>query len=51
MGRLEGGDDALGPAELEEGLEHLVVVHRLVPGPTDVGQVGVLGPERMATIL
>ncbi len=43
--RLEGGDDALGVGEQLEGLEHLGIVGRVVLGPADGGQVGVLGPE------
>ena len=45
VGRLEGGDDALGAAQQLERVEHLVVGDRLVAGPADVGQVGVLGPD------
>ena len=45
MRRLEGGDDPLGAAQQLEGVEHLVVGDRLVAGPTDVGEVGVLGPD------
>ena len=45
VGRLEGGDDPLGLGQQPEGGQHLVVVGRLVGGPADRGQVGVLGAD------
>ena len=45
VGRLERRDDALGPAEELEGVDHLGVGDLLVAGPADGRQVGVLGPD------
>ena len=45
MCRLERGDDALGAAEELERVEHLGVGDRVVLGPLDLGEVGVLGSE------
>ncbi len=45
VGRLEGRDDALGARQQLERVEHLGVGDRLVAGPADRREVGVLGPD------
>src|SRR6266540_3345241 len=45
VGRLEGRDDPLEPRKLSEGRESILVRDRLVADPSDVAQVGVLGPD------